>query len=61
MDEDEFEYYGIVFVSKKEIEVCIGCAFFDSCGCKMSLDLAPPCSAIDRHDKENVIFVEKQQ
>lgn len=62
MDENEFEYYGVVFTSKKETEGCVGCAFFDPYGCKIPpLDSIPPCSAMDRHDNESVIFVEKQQ
>lgn len=60
MNENEFEYYGIVFVSGCEIEGCKGCAFLNLDGCTMSFDDAPPCSAIDRSDGRNVIFVEKQ-
>ena len=62
MNENEFEFEGIAYVSVESGGDCIGCSFktnYDEC-CASS-DLIPPCHHMDREDDMNVIFVEKQQ
>lgn len=54
MSENEFEYEGVIYISKPNI-TCRGCAFDDTGGC----GFVPNCGGALREDGTSVIFVEK--
>lgn len=63
MDENEFEYLGVVYVSDQDIYLsCSKCAFVDDeCALLREPELIPSCSASSRKDKMSVTYKRKQQ
>ena len=62
MEESEFDFNGVKYMSEESGGECIGCAFcIDNEDCNADFDSVPPCNHVDRRDERDVIFVEKQQ
>ena len=64
MDENEFEFDGKVYVAiENNSSKCDGCALDAETDVGYCLDINQehPCLAMDRKDRRNVIFLEKQQ
>ena len=58
-NENEFEFYGKVYVAKDHPEDdihCVGCDLYPNCFSEVA-----KCTPDERLDFKNVIFVEKQQ
>lgn len=60
MGENEFEFEGKTFIAVESNLECDGCAF-DGFFCNLDWKSYPACMAGRRHDKKEVIFVEKQE
>lgn len=58
MNENEFEFSGVAYISAEPTDYCVGCAFIDD---TIKCVLSPDCRRSVRADGRDVIFVEKQQ